>query len=148
MITLLASLTGFIGSLIPELLKYFIDKNDKKHELEILKQQIKISSAGIDERMSEIKTIADISEIKALYATYNSGIKFIDALNGSVRPVLAYGFFVLYATIKIMQFLMLPEITSIVYIESLWSLEDQSIFAGIISFYFGNRALAKLKNKN
>ena len=36
MITLLASIAGFISSIIPEIIKYFKDINDKKHELNIL----------------------------------------------------------------------------------------------------------------
>ncbi|OZG32274.1 hypothetical protein RiCNE_02800 [Rickettsia endosymbiont of Culicoides newsteadi] len=31
MITLLASITGFISSIIPEILKILKDQNDKKH---------------------------------------------------------------------------------------------------------------------
>ena len=40
MITLLASIAGFISSIIPEIVKYFKDANDKKHELAIVEKQI------------------------------------------------------------------------------------------------------------
>ena len=40
MVTLLASLSGFFGALFPQVIKYFFDKNDKKHELEVLKLQL------------------------------------------------------------------------------------------------------------
>lgn len=43
MVTLLASIAGFITSIIPELLKFLRDKYDKKHELEIMDRQIKYS---------------------------------------------------------------------------------------------------------
>ena len=43
MITLLASIAGFISSIIPELIKYFKDVNDKKHELSILDRQMEYS---------------------------------------------------------------------------------------------------------
>ena len=39
MITLLASIAGFITSIVPEIIKYFKDINDKKHELDILEKQ-------------------------------------------------------------------------------------------------------------
>jgi len=32
------------------------------------------------------------------------------------------------------------------HMEMLWSLEDQAIFAGIISFYFGQRAMSKVRS--
>ncbi|WP_232048134.1 hypothetical protein [Rickettsia conorii] len=40
MITLLAAITGFISSIIPEILKIYKDINDKKHEINILDRQI------------------------------------------------------------------------------------------------------------
>ncbi|ABV74703.1 hypothetical protein A1C_01960 [Rickettsia akari str. Hartford] len=40
MITLLAVITGFISSIIPEILKMYKDINDKKHEINILDRQI------------------------------------------------------------------------------------------------------------
>ncbi|MFO1242038.1 MAG: hypothetical protein U1E36_02395 [Rickettsiales bacterium] len=36
---------------------------------------------------------ADIAESRALYQTYNTGIRWVDTLNGTVRPVIAYNFF-------------------------------------------------------
>ncbi|WP_233418983.1 hypothetical protein [Rickettsia tamurae] len=40
MITLFAAITGFISSIIPEVLKIYKDINDKKHEINILDRQI------------------------------------------------------------------------------------------------------------
>ena len=54
MITILASLVGFISSLIPEIMKFFLDKNDKKHELQILEQQIKIRKETNLSQLEEI----------------------------------------------------------------------------------------------
>ncbi|MBN8531560.1 MAG: hypothetical protein J0L97_06855 [Alphaproteobacteria bacterium] len=93
---------------------------------------------GHANRLEEIQTQADIAESRALYRTYNTGIRWVDALNGTVRPVIAYAFFLLYAVVKAMQFSAdLPWL--------LWTEEDQAIFAGIISFYFGQRAMSKMR---
>jgi len=70
----------------------------------------------------------------------------VDALNGTVRPVLAYSFFLLYGAVKYAQITMLLD--SINLLEAfplIWQDEDQTIFAGIISFYFGARAMSKLR---
>lgn len=148
MITLLASIAGFISSLVPEVLKLFIDRFDKRHELEIMDRQISMSKEGISARLEEITGYADIVETKALYATFKSGIVWIDALNSLVRPLLAYSFFALYAVIKYFEFEMVAKITEDprVIIDALWNVDDQAIFAGIISFYFGHRALSKRVN--
>lgn len=144
MITLLSSLLGFFGSAFPDLLKLFKDAQDRKHELKILDLQIQQQAQGHQNRLEEIRTTADISESQALYKTYSVGIHWVDALNGTVRPVLAYAFFGLYALTKMLQFSVLnPSVQDSIFI--LWQEEDQAIFAGIISFYFGQRAMSKLR---
>ncbi len=138
MITLIGALLGFISSAFPDLLKIWRDAADRKHELAILQMQMEQQRQGHTNRLEEINVQADIAESRALYKTYHTGIKWVDALIGTVRPVIAYSFFILYAVVKIMQFSAdLPWL--------LWTAEDQAIFAGIISFYFGQRAMSKLR---
>jgi hypothetical protein len=147
MITLFASIVGFFSSLLPEALKILQDKSDKKHELQILTMQMKIQQSGASDKLAEINAMADIEEAKAIYQTYNIGVKWLDALNGTVRPVLAYAFFMLYGMIKYYQIKVIGFDAVINNVELLWNVEDQAIFAGIISFYFGNRSMHKLRSK-
>jgi hypothetical protein len=148
MITLLASIAGFISSLFPEIFKIIKDKNDKNHELKILDIQMQMHKEGINSRLEEINSFADIESSKALYSTYKTGIDWVDALNGTVRPVLAYSFFILYALVKFMQFSVITSgAPMVVYTQILWTGDDQAIFAGIISFYYGQRAMAKFRGK-
>lgn len=145
MITLLASIAGFISSIIPEIFKLASDKNDKKHELEIMDRQILMSKRKINSRLEEIANYADVEESKSLYATFRSNIFSIDVLNASVRPVLAYSFFILYAAVKYFQFQIITTISDLqIILHTIWTEDDQAIFAGIISFYFGQRALSKV----
>jgi hypothetical protein len=144
MITLLGSLLGFFGAAFPDILKIFRDKSDKEHEIKILMLQMDQQKQGYSQRLEEIRTSADISESIELYKTYKTDIRWVDALNGTVRPVLAYAFFLLYATAKYLQFTLIPE-GSMQMFWVLWQAEDQTIFAGIISFYFGQRAMSKLR---
>ena len=148
MITLLASLAGFISSLIPEIMKYFVDKSDKQHELQILEYQMQAQKLKSNGRLEEISALNEASEAQAIYKTYKTGISWVDALNGSVRPVLAYSFFGIYTFVKFLQYKIIaltPNISDVVTI--LWTIDDQAIFAGIISFYFGQRAIAKIRGK-
>jgi len=147
MITLLGSLIGFMGAAFPDFLKMWRDSADRKHELVILEMQMAQQEKGHAQRLEEINVQADISESRALYKTYNTGIKWVDALNGTVRPVLAYAFFLLYFTVKYMQFGMVDLGNPLPWhMDILWSVEDQVIFAGIISFYFGQRAMSKVRS--
>lgn len=146
MITLLGALVGFISAAFPDFLKLFRDHQDRKHELTILRMQMEQQAQGHQQRLEEIHVQADIAESRALYKTFYSGIKWVDALNGTVRPVLAYAFFLLYFTVKCMQFSMVELYNPLPWqVAMLWSIEDQAIFAGIISFYFGQRAMSKVR---
>ena len=148
MITLLASLAGFLSSLIPDIMKYFIDKNDKRHEIQILEYQMQIQKINAGKHLEEIISANNISDTQAIYKTYKTGISWVDAFNGTVRPVLAYAFFSIYAFIKFLQYKVISMAINVSdIVEILWTLEDQAIFAGIISFYFGQRAIGKLRGR-
>lgn len=148
MITLLASIAGFITSLIPEIIRFFKDRLDKAHELQIFEKQIRFSKIGGIKTPEEILMTRDIVEQMSLYSTYKTGIDWVDALNGTVRPVLAYSFFAMYAAIKIIQYIYITRTALLVeYIDVIWSVDDQAIFASIVSFYFGQRAFARSRRK-
>lgn len=150
MITLIASIAGFISSLIPELFRFFKDKYDKKHELAILDKQIEYNNSQNNRILEEINIMRDMHTQASLYSTYKSGVYWVDALNGTVRPLLAYSFFVMYVGVKYMQYNILSlhlDTTFQHCIEIIWNTDDQAIFASIISFYFGQRTFSKsLKN--
>ncbi|AFC69481.1 hypothetical protein [Rickettsia amblyommatis] len=93
MITLLAAITGFISSIIPEILKIYKDINGKKHEINILDCQIANNKLNQSKTFTELTISQEMAEQYSLYSTYKSGVSWVDALNGSVRPVLAYSFF-------------------------------------------------------
>lgn len=148
MLTLLGALLGFVSSIVPDVLKLFKDRCDRRHELTILAMQLKQQASRRSEHLEEIRIQGDVAESKALYQTYHSGVKWVDALNGTVRPVLAYAFFLLYAVVKLAAVLHLQRADSqpfAVYIDTLWSQDDAAVFAGIISFYFGQRAMSKVR---
>lgn len=145
MVTVISALVGFISAAFPDLLKLLRDHQDRKQELRILELQMQQQAQGHTQRLEEIGVQADIAESNAIYKTWQTGIIWVDALNGTVRPVLAYAFFLLYASVKSMQFALLPEMPLPWQVEALWNVEDQAIFAGIISFYYGQRAMSKFR---
>lgn len=150
MITLLGSLLGFFGSAFPEFIKMWKDASDKKHEITLLQMQMQLQAQGHTERLEEINTQADIAESAALYKTYNTGISWVDALNGTVRPVIAYAFFLLYAAVKFMSYAAVAHSDAVPFVvlhDTIWTEDDAAIFAGIISFYFGQRAMNKVRGR-
>ncbi len=145
MISIISAVLGFFGSMLPDLLSIYRDTADRKHELDVMKLQMEQQRQGHANKLDAINLEADISETRTLYNTYHSTIRWVDALNATVRPVLAYAFFLLYASVKWMQLSIIGfslEDAALI----LWGQEDQAIFAGIISFYFGQRAFRKMRN--
>jgi hypothetical protein len=145
MVTLLASIAGFITSIIPEIIRLKKVQQDKDHELKVIEKQIEYSKISQHHNLSELGIKRDSSEFAALYSTYNTGIPWIDTINGAVRPILTYCFFGLYVYTKTVQYKCLSYTNKIgEYLDLLWSTDDQTIFAGIIGFYFGQRTFSKL----
>ncbi|MGB1877548.1 MAG: hypothetical protein ACPHGY_11625, partial [Rhodospirillaceae bacterium] len=91
---------------------------------------------------------AEIEETKGLYEhdrSIDAG-GFVNALRGSVRPILTYLFFIAFASVKgVMIYAMIENqnIDWVTAVESAWDDETQAIFSAIIAFWFGNRAMSK-----
>jgi hypothetical protein len=139
MMTIIGTLLGFLGAAFPEIMKMYRDRADKSHELAIMDRQLQMQREGREERLGAIDRQAAGLEMQALYKTFYSGVSWVDGLNATVRPVLAYAFFALYAYIKVNQAIHTPW--------KLWDEEDQAIFASIMSFYFGHRAMRHFRKQ-
>jgi len=137
MFSIVGTVIGFLGSIVPNLLKLWQDKKDKEHELKLLEMQIERERLGHTQRMEEINVEADIAETKALYKTLRPvGVKWVDALIGTVRPIVTYSFFTLYGIVKYWEYKK--------YGATLWSDADMAIFCTIVAFWFGQRTFTKL----
>jgi len=152
MLTLLGSLLGFISSTFPDLLKFWQDKQDRKHELQILDRQMEQMRLGHNQRLDEIAINADVSQSLALYKhdSQPSGVTWVDGLRASVRPMITYGFFILFAWVKLSAVILLMNQDGLNINEALihiWDGETQALFAGILSFWFGSRSLAKRRSQ-
>jgi len=142
MLAIIGSLVGFFSGLIPEVLNFVKDRKDKDHEVRLLNLQIEASKIGHNGKLEELQIKADNDEIKSLYNYSNkpSKVLWVEALSSSVRPVLTYAFFLLYAAVKVIAILHAGEAAAA---ESIWTEEDQGIFFAVIGFWFGHRAFSK-----
>lgn len=149
MITVISSIIGFFSAGIPSIFEFFQDKSDKEHELKVMQLQMQMAEQKNNEKLDiiEVTTHAEenIAEITSIYKTYNTGIRWVDAFNGSVRPVIAYLLIGLYCVIEYMIFhvLLKTESLTLDMLEFLWSDEDHALFVAIISYYFGSRSFNK-----
>jgi len=120
LITLLGGGLGGLLRFVPEIFKFFNDKGDRAHELEMTKLQLDIDKARATQAIDFVRAnseaelakvsveaqgrIAD-SEMKALAEALKSqskmtGVAWIDGLNQSVRPIITYWWMALLTVYK------------------------------------------------
>ena len=110
---------------------------------------MKMQELGHTQRLEEINVQADIGESQALYkSAAPTGVAWVDALAGTVRPVITYAFFALFAAVKGSALYVLIAVEGLVIADALprvWDPETASLFAAVMSFWFGSRSLAKMR---
>ena len=149
MLSLMGSLLGFGTSFLPKVMEFFQDKQDKKHELAVMEVQIRQQKEVASQKLEAINVEADIREIEALQKSIQpSGVKWIDGLRGSVRPVITYSFFLLFVFVEVSAYLSLTAsgVSGLDAAGAIWDEDTKALFAAVISFWFGGRALARLKS--
>lgn len=149
---ILGSLLGFGGSVVPAITDHFKQKNEQKFELAKMQKMAELRQAGFDQEFKMYETMADDKEHDRLIQhdiSINQGTGFISALQKSVRPVITYCFFGLFAVIEVTLLMeALEKGTDFSEaINILWDEDTKAIFAAIISFWFGSRAIDKSRRK-
>ena len=147
MMSLLGSLPGFGTSFLPEILNYFKAGQEHKHKLETMKMEAELMEKRSALKLQELDKQADIQETKSIYEhdrSIDAG-GFVNALRGSVRPVITYAFFLMFVTVEVVIMLKVMESGGDWKdaVDLMWSSETQGLFAAIVSFWFGNRAVSK-----
>jgi len=149
MIALLGSLLGFGTSFLPQILDFFKQKQEHKNKLEELKLRGELAAQGIDLQVKVLDKQAEIEETKAIYNYANPTSGFSAGLAASVRPVITYLFFALFVATKVVIMLQVngDDQPWMIGVDLMWDQETQALFAAIISFWFGNRAVSKFMGK-
>jgi 2-C-methyl-D-erythritol 4-phosphate cytidylyltransferase len=65
-------------------------------------------------------------------------------------PLITYAFFLLFTAVKVSALIVLVNEQGMTLIEALpqvWDPETQALFAAVMSFWFGQRAVARLRNQ-
>ena len=151
MMTLLGSLLGFGTSFLPEILNYFKRGQEQKHELQKMQMEMELLAKRSELKIKELDKEAEIKETEGLYKhdDVDAG-GFINALRGSVRPIITYAFFGLFVAIKVTALLALMNNDGMglsMALDIIWDDQTAGLFAVIMSFWFGNRAVSKYYKK-
>ena len=147
MISLIGSVIGFTTGFLSEVLNFFKRKQEHAQKLEMMRLQLEMAGKRSELRLLELDREADIAEAHGIYdhdRSLDSG-KFINAIRGSVRPVITYAFFLMFCATEAV--IVVKVLNSggnwMDAVTLMWSQETQALFAAVMSFWFGNRAVSK-----
>lgn len=82
------------------------------------------------------------------YANHPTGSPWVEALQASVRPVITYAFFLVFAVVKVSALATLLQtdgVTLAASLQATWDEETQALFAAVMSFWFGSRQISKMR---
>ena len=153
MISILGSALGFATSVIPEVIGIVKQHQKDKQELRLLEARAKYAERLSELKLNELDVQADIAETKGIHemqTAANANSKFAATLSGSVRPIIAYAFMLLFLAVK---GLAASQVYSSdlmdweVMMSVVWDTESQVLWSAIISFYFGHRAMQKIRTR-
>jgi hypothetical protein len=152
MLSLVGSLLGFGTSFLPTLLGFFEQGQKNRHQLKLLEAQAKHAEVLSQLKLQELDAAADVEESRSIYEhaaelARSNKSSFISALQASVRPVVTYFFFILFATIKgLAVYVAVQEGDDVTQaILNSWDEETKILFSTVISFWFGQRGMRKIR---
>ena len=167
MFTLLTTVISFLSGGVPKILNFFQDRADKQHEVTLAQMQtereLALKKAGLEvqERIEHIQTEqiqinADVTnnttavqERQSLYAhdvAIGQGAStWVVNARAMVRPAITYGMFLMFAFVEIFGFIYAWKtgVAFDVALTQLWDDDTQTIWASIVSFWFGTQAFSK-----
>lgn len=160
MLTLLSTLISFLMGGVPKLLDFFQDKSDKSHELQMAQMQtereLKMLEAGYvaqakveDIRTEQIAIQSAEKEREALYAhdiaIGEGAAQWVINARAFTRSFITYGMFFMFMFVEVFGFLYAWKtgINFEVALDVLWDNDTQTIWASVVSFWFGTQAFKK-----
>lgn len=149
---------GGLFRLAPEVLKWFDRKNERAHELALLDKNIAAEKARADHSERELQMQTELAQVaqglqalqEALRGQFQrTGIKWVDAVNQTVRPFLTYliagpyaaGKFVVFCALVWQGGLTGDGVTAA--LTATYTAADMAIVSGILNFYFLGRVFDK-----
>ena len=148
-LSLIASLGGGLMRLLPEVFAFMNKKTDNAHELAMLDKQFQLEQTRAQARMDEIRYQGGVDAQKSALQgqMQKTGIRWVDAANFALRPIVTNIFVALYVIVKIAMFVAAVAENGHPWaaVLAVYDQEDRAILTGLLSFWFVGRAIDKYK---
>lgn len=153
--TILSLLGGGLGAmmrLLPEVFKLFTLKRDQDHEFRMTELQLKIDAARASQEIDKVHANQTLEAVRGEMGAYieaikgqstMTGVKWIDGLNQSVRPVVSYWWMALFTIYKVTVLWSTANFDELM--KNLWTENDAGILSMILGFWFVDRAVKYMR---
>lgn len=150
--SVLGGVLGGLARMVPEFLKAWDRKNERKHELALGEQQMKLIELQGHMKLDSDRLQADsaqmtaaISAVQTAYTTMKTGFKWADSIVATVRPVVTYLVVGFWALVKIAAYTQLSKqgISWEVALPTIWGNDDWVMLAGVTNFWFLGRVFER-----
>lgn len=157
--TLLGTLFGGIFRMAPEVLKWLDRKDERKHELSMFDKQLEADKLKGDQALAQTNAQADASigaaEVQAIIEAtkaqgVQTGIKWVDAFNAIIRPLLALQWLiVLWPAVIIAGFALAVQTGAdpLVALKAAFGVDEKAMAASVASFWLVDRSLRKMSGR-
>lgn len=154
--TLIGTLFGGAFRMAPEILRWMDKKNERAHELALLDKQIEADKLMAQQQLAKITAQADATigaaEIQAIIEATRAqaaqtGIKWVDALNALVRPLLAFQWLIfLWPAVIVAGFALAIQhgADPLAALRSAFGQDEKAMAASVASFWLVDRSLRKM----
>ena len=157
--TLLGTLFGGIFRMAPEVLKWLDRKDERAHELAMFDKQLEADKLKGDQAIAQINAQADanigVAEVQAIIEAtkaqgVQTGIKWVDAFNAIIRPLLALQWLiVLWPAVIIAGFALAVQTGAdpLVALKAAFGVDEKAMAASVASFWLVDRSLRKMSGR-
>lgn len=158
MLAILSALSGFVSSLLPEVVGMVRESAQHKREMERMDKQAQIAAIQAQAEKDKADADADARVFVAAQETARAEVvaakdSWIAAYSASVRPTVTYGFFLMFVAVEV--YLMHVALKSMPAVPMPWHVRDaaslvwgeeqSALFSYIMGYWFGQRSARRRK---
>lgn len=160
--TIIGAVLGFLAAVLPAIFGAVGEYFEHRKDMDNGQQQIAAATAGVsvpvktgylapatptvagdhvhDSSDSDDEADLDAGKVKPLF------VRVFATLRAGVRPLITYGFFILFVFLKVVGMnhgYYVDHTPAVLLLPILWDEGTQALFAAVLAFWFGSRAIEK-----
>lgn len=150
--TLFGGVIGGLFRLAPEVLKFFDRAGERKHELALLENQMKLIEIRGKIDMAKTEAEMVMAEMDAISVatdeqgkTARAAGKWVAAISALVRPTVTYAFVIVYFLVKFAAYMLALEQNGEwkQVLVTMWNKDDMAMLMLLLTFWFTGRVLER-----